>query len=110
MTEKLKCPRFMFTWEERDWWAFQAKKLEEKLEEKLTETETKSLKVFHCSYYWHGNRGAFEEIETIVVAECESVALGLALTEYPSSSKEDWSVTEIKTDKQQVTEISMRCS
>ncbi len=63
------------------------------------------MKVYICESTWSA-RGAYEDIYCIVVAECESVALGLCLEKYPQTTLKDWSIEdEIKTDERIITEI-----
>lgn len=66
------------------------------------------MKVFHGSFGWHGGRGAFKEIEVIVVAETEFVALGQCLMDYPLTTARDWKFKEIDTQQNAVILVSTR--
>ena len=66
------------------------------------------MNVYTCNYHWYGGRGAYEDIYTLVIAETESVALGLVLEKYTHTMAKDWTVLEIDTSIRDVYEISQR--
>jgi hypothetical protein len=67
------------------------------------------MNVYSCNYYWY-KRGAFDDVHLIISAECESVALGLALESEPCSRASDWTITPLDTSERCVYEISRRSS
>lgn len=64
------------------------------------------FKVFHCNWLYTGSYGSYEEYDCIVIAETESVALGMALYFYPDTDAARWTIEEIPTDKRWVQGIS----
>lgn len=54
----------------------------------------KDVKLFKCQYNWYGPYGCFQEYNVIVVAESETVALGVLLQDYLGEPK-DWTIEEI---------------
>ena len=57
------------------------------------------FKVFYADYLKSYRYGARDEYHLIIVAECESVALGIALERCPITQKDGWSFEEINTDE-----------
>lgn len=65
-----------------------------------------NLKTFIGSFYRSGRCNTYESIECIIVAETESVALGLALESYPDTSSAHWSFEELDPTTTGCTEVS----
>ncbi len=63
------------------------------------------MKVFKASYTWYGGFGAFDYMWCVVIAEHETIALGLALESYPNTKASDWSVEELDLEKTAVYEL-----
>ncbi len=68
------------------------------------------MKVFKCSYDWHGGWGAYQEYEYIVVTSCASAALGLCLESEPETVASLWEIKEVDTSKEKAHYISSRSS
>lgn len=68
------------------------------------------MNTYHCSYSWTGGWGAFQEYDAIVIAETESVALGLLLEAYSDTSACDWSIEKVDTNHNTVVHVNSRCS
>lgn len=50
--------------------------------------------------------GAYREIQAIVTTETPSKALGWALMKYDDTKKEDWTIEQIESNVEGVTEIN----
>lgn len=62
------------------------------------------MKIWHCSYYWSGGYGAYQQYEYIVIADTNEEASQMVMkaceeeNDYKTQRK-DWIVTEIPMEK-----------
>jgi len=57
--------------------------------------------VFKASYFEQGNYGWSYSITTIIITNCKSSALGMALLDHPDTQAKNWDIEElpIETEK-----------
>jgi hypothetical protein len=64
------------------------------------------MNIYYCSYTDVCRGKLIGGAKLIIVAECESVALGLALETVPVTTKKDWIITKIeKSDTRKVYDL-----
>ena len=72
------------------------------------------MKIWHCSYDWHGGWGAYQTYEIVCVAETKERAIELAMKSAGEfgSNKNDWSAEEMfnNINEESAYYVSSRCS
>ena len=70
----------------------------------------RKLKVWKVSYYWNGGWGAYQTYEYVCVAENETQAIELAISDSGEKDRTNWYATEINVDKAEAHQINQQCN
>ena len=64
------------------------------------------MKIFIGEYWYSGPFNYTEEFFCCIIAECESVALGMVLEKYPKTDAKGWEFIEVETSERKIYKIA----